>query len=271
MFYLIGAAHRAHLIGESGLRTDAHEAFYKCLEAAIADHRPVLVAEEANPEKLKKYKQLSLAKIIGDAERLEHMFCDPSDREREEMGYKDRLDIGLDLARTANLSSVELDAKAGAIEIARYFPMRERFWFERLSGYHKKDVIFICGDYHVDRFAKLLDKAGITHKTVQREIGVNDEDIRRMRLQKNICRHTRSYTTSLQNQIETARLSYGNPDCAYFMPVFVIAVITHSESLHFAWGLTRSRVLTNHSYPFSTGLMPPSKRQTPLTRVLIAG
>lgn len=181
MFYLIGAAHRAHLIEQSGQRTDAHEAFSKCLESAIADHRPVLIAEEANAEKLTEYKQLSLTKIISDAEGIDHMFCDPGDREREAMEYMDRRAIGLELTREWDvLSSVELDAKAGAIEIARFFPMREQFWLNHLSEFREQDVVFICGDFHVDRFAKFLDQAAIPNEIVQRGIGVIEEDARRM-------------------------------------------------------------------------------------------
>jgi hypothetical protein len=67
-------------------------------------------------EKLTEYKQLSLTKIISDAEGIDHMFCDPGDREREAMEYMDRRAIGLELTREWDvLSSVDLDAKAGAI------------------------------------------------------------------------------------------------------------------------------------------------------------
>jgi hypothetical protein len=181
MFYLIGAAHRAHLIEQSGQRTDAHEAFSKCLRSAIADHRPVLTAEEANTKKLTEYKQVSLTKTISDAEGIEHMFCDPGDSERDEMDYMDRSAIGLELTREWNvLSSAELDAKAGAIEIARFFPMREQFWLNRLSKFREQGVVFVCGDFHVDRFAKLLGQAGIPNEILQRDIGVIEEDARRM-------------------------------------------------------------------------------------------
>jgi hypothetical protein len=70
--------------------------------------------------------------------------------------------------------------KQEQFEIARFFPMREQFWLNHLSEFREQDVVFICGDFHVDRFAKLLDQAAIPNEIVQRGIGVIEEDARRM-------------------------------------------------------------------------------------------
>ncbi len=52
------------------------------------------------------------------------------------MGYQNRQDIGLSIFQSDEGWSLsnddEITAKAGAIEVAFYFPMRERFWLERL-------------------------------------------------------------------------------------------------------------------------------------------
>jgi hypothetical protein len=182
MYYLIGAAHRAHLINEGESPTEAQLEFTRCLTSAIDQWHPSLVGEEAAAQTLRRNFQQSLTKRVSDAKQVEHRFCDPDDDEREAMGYKDRMTIGLELSREWGLSPMDLDAKAGAIEIACFFPVREKFWLNRLNGFYEKDVVFVCGDFHIDGFAKLLANSGIPHAIIQRAIGTNEEDTRRMRI-----------------------------------------------------------------------------------------
>ncbi len=73
-------------------------------------------------------------------------------------------------------SQEQISAKAGAIELAHYFPVREQFWLNQLDGFLDKDVLFICGDFHVESFRKLLDAAGVPNVEVMRGLGVTDED-----------------------------------------------------------------------------------------------
>ncbi len=74
------------------------------------------------------------------------------------------------------LSNEEMDAKAGAIEMAQYFPIRERFWLEQLANRLDSEVVFVCGDAHIDGFVRLLNARKIPSRIVDRAIGVNDED-----------------------------------------------------------------------------------------------
>lgn len=74
------------------------------------------------------------------------------------------------------MSNAEIDARAGAIEIARYFPMREQFWLEQLASCKEGKIVFVCGDAHVESFGRLLASKEIPLSFVERGIGVNDED-----------------------------------------------------------------------------------------------
>ncbi len=78
----------------------------------------------------------SIPRRIADESGAEHCFCDPDSKQRSEMGYQNRQDIGLSIFQSDEGWSLsnddEITAKAGAIEVAFYFPMRERFWLERL-------------------------------------------------------------------------------------------------------------------------------------------
>jgi len=59
---------------------------------------------------------------------------------------------------------------------ARYFRLRERFWFERLADRVDSEIAFVCGDARVDGFVGLLKEKGISYRVCDRGIGLNDED-----------------------------------------------------------------------------------------------
>jgi hypothetical protein len=95
------------------------------------------------------------------------------------MDYRDRESIKRDLFMgndSWNLSSTDLEGKAGAIEMVSYFPMRERFWLERLADHAHSEVAFVCGNAHIEGFITLLNEIGIPSRIADRGIGVNDED-----------------------------------------------------------------------------------------------
>ena len=46
------------------------------------------MAEEDSEEALAEQHQISIAKGIADEKGIEHRFCDPTQQEREAMGYK---------------------------------------------------------------------------------------------------------------------------------------------------------------------------------------
>jgi len=85
------------------------------------------------------------------------------------------MSIALDLSMAERLSDDELAQKARAIEIARYFPIREQFWLERLNGCRSVAAVFVC-DIHVETFAKVLEAEGVQYKVLRRGIGVNEKD-----------------------------------------------------------------------------------------------
>jgi hypothetical protein len=76
------------------------------------------------------------------------------------------------------LSNEEIRNKAHAIEIGRYFPIRERFWLERVNVCRDRDAIFICGDGHIksDSFRSLLENSHIAFKVMHRGIGLTQGD-----------------------------------------------------------------------------------------------
>jgi len=87
------------------------------------------------------------------------------------------MSIALDLwMETPELSNDELTCKARAIEIAHYFPLREQFWLNKLQGCRETEVVFTCGDIHIESFSGLLKTEHVSYRIVQRGIGVNEKD-----------------------------------------------------------------------------------------------
>jgi hypothetical protein len=177
MFYIIGVAHRAQVMASGNELNADQQRLSECLTQLVREVKPALIAEEQSIEGLGKTQ--SIPQQIAEKTGIQHRFCDPDSKQRAAMGYKSREQMSLAMF-TGNegweLSNAEIEAKAGAIEIGRYFPMRERFWLQQLSDHLAADVAFVCGDAHVEGFVGLLKRNGIPFRIVDRAIGVNDED-----------------------------------------------------------------------------------------------
>lgn len=136
MLHVIGLAHRAQARALEGQLTEAQERFVACIRHTIAEVRPIFIAEEDSEEALAERNETSIAKRIADELAIEHRFCDPNRRERDAIKYKDgsRLELELFMGDQEGLSNEEIRLKGRAIEIAQYFPVRERFWLQRLNA-----------------------------------------------------------------------------------------------------------------------------------------
>jgi hypothetical protein len=157
--------------------TEAQESFESCLRCAIEEVRPAFIGEEHNEDFLCNSGEVSIAQKVAAGKGIEHRFCDPNTKERQDIGYQDFLMISQRVwMKEPNLSNEELGIKSRAIEIAQYFPIREQFWLQHLKGSRNVDAIFVCGDIHIDTLGKLLESEGISFKVARRSIGVNEED-----------------------------------------------------------------------------------------------
>jgi hypothetical protein len=177
VFHLIGVAHRVQSVGTGDQLNNDQNRLSNCLSHLVEQVNLAVIAEEQSLEGLGT--SLSIPQRIAEKAGIEHRFCDPDSKQRVAMGYRDRHSIWEDLFASGdswNLSSPELDAKAGAIEMVRYFPMREKVWLERLADHAHSEVAFVCGNAHIEGFTKLLNESGIPSRIVDRGIGVNDED-----------------------------------------------------------------------------------------------
>ena len=185
MLRIIGVAHRAQSHRPGPDATPAQQAFTGCLNRSIHAVPPAFIAEENSEEALAERQETSIAERIADEEEIEHRFCDPNREQRAALHYRDgqTIEIQMLMDNDGGLSDEEIHLEARAIELGHYFPIRERFWLDRLDGCREHDVIFICGNAHIEGFTALLDREGIRYEIVERGIGVTQaehDDFRRI-------------------------------------------------------------------------------------------
>lgn len=182
MFHIIGVSHHTHTIQKGGAESDSQKDFRTCLQNAIGQYRPVLVGEELNKYALQERTkasgtpQESLTKVVCDAAGVSHRFCDPDDKARTKMGYEEGYGLAQDMIMRGSFSNEEAFLRGRAIEVAKHWPRREKFWLEQLHDVATRDVIFVCGDAHIESFQKLLKQSGIDSDIVKRHIGVTPYD-----------------------------------------------------------------------------------------------
>jgi hypothetical protein len=177
MFFVIGLAHREQGSDDGKPQTSAQMKYVAVVETTIRRVTASCIAEEDSEEALASRKSVSLAKPIAKKSGIEHRFCDPTMEERKVIGYRDGtyLQANIFMHDDRNMTQQEIQAKARALEIAKYWRVREEFWLRRLKDI-KGNVVFICGDGHVETFTALLCERGIPFEVVERGIGVNEQD-----------------------------------------------------------------------------------------------
>ena len=94
------------------------------------------LAEEFSEEAKTKWGvSESTLEQLARANAIEHRFCDPTAVERKENGFE------------------QSDSDK-----------REQFWVSRIQDCKNKNVLFVCGDDHVEAFGKKLITAGFDVK-----------------------------------------------------------------------------------------------------------
>jgi hypothetical protein len=160
---------------------DIQKTYVETLTKVIRDVGAEYVAEEYSKEAEEQTKRLSLTPKVASDNGAQHRFCDPHQEQRQQIRYLGHQELHQKIwmhDANWNISNEEAQAKAWALAIGKYFERRERFWLEKIADIKDKKVIFVCGEAHVDTFAKLLEAAGWQVQATARGIGITDEDRR---------------------------------------------------------------------------------------------
>jgi hypothetical protein len=129
MFYLIGVAHRAQQFDDWDNLNQDQVRLVEQIRSCIERFSPIVCAEEHSREALGK--SYSVVQRVAEEHSVEHRFCDPESDWRQKSGYRGRDQIAVEIFMHSwnPLPPDEITARAGAIEIALYFPsVRDTGW-----------------------------------------------------------------------------------------------------------------------------------------------
>ena len=126
-------------------RRFVHE-FARYLESTARELVVTEIAEEFSEDALDKSNSTyCTARELATKLGIAHCFCDPTTEERRQ-------------------HAVFTDVQ------------REEFWLRRLSGSKEEDILFICGDDHIESFSSRLTLAGYRNKILSRPWGFELQD-----------------------------------------------------------------------------------------------
>ena len=147
MVHLVGVD---HMIQHGGAMTEVKKRFVDVfavyLESSARELKVTEIAEEFSQDALGKSNTIyCTAREVAAKLGIRHRFCDPTAEERRQY------DIFTD-------------------------DHREQFWLRRLSGPKEEDILFICGDNHIENFSRRLTEAGYSNKILSRRWGFELQD-----------------------------------------------------------------------------------------------
>ena len=145
--YIVGVNHRIQWWPPSpGTEwTRTLREFEEYLDEACSCLQIDLLAEEFSEGALRSSNSTrSTGRNVANGRGISHRFCDPSKEERESGGVA-----------------------------SHDHEQRMRIWLQRILTAHSERVLFLCGDDHVEDFARLLTDTGHQVETLSQGWGKN--------------------------------------------------------------------------------------------------
>ena len=145
MVFLIGVN---HIIQHTGFSFHQKEAaiseFLEHVEMKALELKVKTIAEEWSQEANKNNNvPFSTVQTVATKLDLKHIFCDPTNQERKKHGIEKSNTDG-----------------------------REEFWIERLKEVLQDNILFVCGEDHLESFKSKLNSCGILVEIVSRGWGM---------------------------------------------------------------------------------------------------
>jgi len=140
----------------------------KMLESLWGKKDISVVAEEFSEEACEKSTvKASVCKEVSYRLKLQHIYCDPNSRERNELGIPTEAEIWIQAKIELSVQYIKKENFAYCDQLAaKYHLIREKFWLKKLERQRGENVIFICGHDHIDSFSTMLTKNGWEVETV---------------------------------------------------------------------------------------------------------
>lgn len=154
MIHLIGTHHKFQIAG-----VVPNDEFLTYLSKAVIEMKATVLAEEMNADGEKILggpEGKSIATIVAERFKIQHLYCDPNKAERKTLGIRSDSDI-MEQAMSAWFISDENPNIVADRERRKDFPVREGFWLQKLRPYlAAPSIVFVCGADHIETFKVLL-------------------------------------------------------------------------------------------------------------------
>ena len=180
MFYLIGVNHDKQRHPPGAAFDAGQSELQRCLELAINEHHPSLIAVEESDDTLLDKKtgvaDESIPRNVALQHGIDTIFCEPAKDQKNRIGYKCKSQIQLELSTAGllnDLPSVLQGTAAHAVEMAVMFPKREECWIEKLKHHLQSEVVLVLGEDHIASFGRRLQALGVQSQAICCGIGVS--------------------------------------------------------------------------------------------------
>lgn len=161
--YLIGTNHAHQLEGQ---KDGDSVSFSKYPSAFCSGKRVDLIAEELNEESIEMWQAVgSVAKSVALKLSIRHLFCDPGSENRQRLGILSDQEVSKKLG-FGSCWTLQQAALVDA-EVRKSWPVRERFWLDRLREIRFSSCVFVLGAKHIVTFNALLHAQGVTGYVVE--------------------------------------------------------------------------------------------------------
>ena len=146
---LVGTTHTHQEIRDSKNRIPGDpRAFNIYLTRLVESLEPDLIAEEYSAG-YPPGVVCTVPKQLADDQQIAHLYCEMDEQTRIEHGIEDRTTHRMNqLMKGIVLSAQELDA----YELSN-FPVREKYWLDKLSEIKFKSCLMVVGSKHIDSFS----------------------------------------------------------------------------------------------------------------------
>jgi hypothetical protein len=207
MFYLIGVEHKVQSVPVTGVETPDHAEYQTCLEQAIRNYKPAAFGEEYSQDALNRASirepQEFFTRKVAEIAGVKHVLCDPDFKTKKTMGYQSRYCWSLLIAELwERVPDSERDSLSSGLEIVFDIPIREQYWLNQLKPFLEKDIIFVCGDSHIESFAELLGSQKIRSSVIKRKIGMTPELIQQSDLELQYAKTNRDRIEQIYRTIQ---------------------------------------------------------------------
>jgi len=153
MIFLLGTSHSLQTeSADAGPFLKAKRGRFRAhVEETVRSNNVAGIAEETNSE-LEARDGKSIARLVAEEMRppLDYIACEPSSEERRALGIPTSDEINMNALRATGRDA----------ELQKYFPVREKFWIDRLREQPLDSILFVCGANHVRTFCGRLTEQG---------------------------------------------------------------------------------------------------------------